>query len=87
MKTGRTVPGEMDALEKMADSHHTTILGHPLHMDVLPKTFHQIILAAKLLVCQSSMSPQPTAMTLTFFSVFILLLLYVFTVGHSKYYS
>ena len=50
------------------DDHpvHTTPNHHPLKMDVLPKTFLQIILAVILygyIVRHSSMSPQPAAAT------------------------
>ena len=41
-------------------------------MDVLPKTFLQIILAAKWLVQHSKYVPKPAATTFAFPSVFIL---------------
>ena len=59
-------------IEKM-DDHPVQALPihHPTKMDVLPKTFIQIILAAKW---HSSTSPQTTAMIFAFSAVFILLL-------------
>ena len=49
----------MDALEQLDDLPvHTPPNHHNLKMDVLPKTFLQIILAAKWLIRYSSMHPQ-----------------------------
>ena len=68
------------------DDHlvHTTPNHHPPKMDVLPKTFLQIILAAKWLVRHSSTSPLPTATTFAFPSVFICLLLWILTNNKSS---
>ena len=61
--------------EKMDEHPVHTIPNHsPTKIDVLPKTFVQVIFAAKWLVRHSSMSPQPTATTFAFSSVFFLLL-------------
>ena len=53
------------------DDHpvHTKPNPHPTKIDVLPKTFLQVILGAKYLVQHSSMSPQPAATTFAFPSV------------------
>ena len=51
---------------------HTIQNHHPTKMDILPKTFVQIILGAKWLVRHSSRRPQPTATTFAFPSVFFL---------------
>ena len=61
---------KIGCFEKMDDHLVHTIPNHYLiKMDVLPKTFFQIILAAKWLVRHST-----TAATFAFSSVFILLL-------------
>ena len=54
--------------EKM-DNHpiHTTENPHPTKMDVLPKTFLQIILSAKWLVRHFKYNPKPAATTFAFF--------------------
>ena len=52
---------------KMKDQHAYTIPNyHPTKMDVLPKTFFQIVLAANWLVQHSRTYPQPTATTFAF---------------------
>ena len=56
-------------LEKVDDHPvHTIPNHHPAIMNVLSKTFVQIILPAKWLVRHSSKSPQPTATTFAFSS-------------------
>ena len=54
--------------EKM-DNHpiHTTENPHPTKMDVLPKTFLQIILSAKWLVRHFKYNPKSAATTFAFF--------------------
>ena len=53
------------------DDHlvHTTPNPHLLKMDVLPKTFVQIILAAKMAIVTLKYVPQTAATTFTFSSV------------------
>ena len=58
--------------EKMDDyPFHTIPNQYPTKVDVLPKTFVQIFLAAKWLLRHSSTSPQTTATTFAFSFYFI----------------
>ena len=62
--------GGMDTLEQLSDLPvHTPPNHHDLKMDVLPKTFLQIILAANWLIRYSNMSPPKAATTFAFSSV------------------